>query len=608
MEALRQANLHHASTAPSASSATGSSAAQMYLQREQREQQSGQRQLPAPVVIAIAETLLQKSQRRLQLALHAPPFASGAACPTSRSSSPPLENNDDEVNQFNDHANATVMRSITSLRTDSPHSNDSFNPIGNYINDREMSGGSGHCSPMTVCSKGVSADGERGGKEPAELSSPLLATDDFPTPSDIPPPENKMGGARYIFFVMTQGSINTDGPERDCEDGIIRTTGMNHSCACGTLVKIEPRSDDHKGDECSNFTFDLHACMGSELSDMEVRTMPPIRSNEFPEADLSLLQLTALCHHVIHVEVSEFIIKEVDPSKMDYTVITGVQIHSFGQKDKVWHLNLEYVYPTSMHVVRNGKRLDIGVTEEDTSLTSPPFFYMTTAANVTFSNLADMKFSQGERLANSDNTRSSGDVSDEDSGHNSPMMLCSDNEDPGGADNVPDDINGYYAHLGGGERTGKEIMRGPSSRKEELTHRLLAPSGAHPGFSYPNIRDSDAPNTVCRKSALAYYLPDIGADCTGMRGGRSGMVYCYGCNVPLGLPSASACLECNALGHFAQDCPTNGGSGTSYGGQRRSCYSIACDVRHHSDAESRGPPWTACNVCGELCDAPQGDM
>jgi hypothetical protein len=137
-------------------------------------------------------------------------------------------------------------------------------------------------------------------------------------------------------------------------------------------------------------------------------------------------------------------------------------------------------------------------------------------------------------------------------------------------------------------------------------------------MSYPDpqIRGSGVPNAVFCKSALGYYLPDyipeyipaIGEDCTGRRGGGNGMVYCYGCDVPLGLPAKGSCLECYALGHFAQDCPTFGGSGTSYGGQRSVCYSAACDGMYSSNAESRGPPWTVCAVRGEQCDAPQDDM
>jgi len=45
-------------------------------------------------------------------------------------------------------------------------------------------------------------------------------------------------------------------------------------------------------------------------------------------------------------------------------VITGIQIHSYGHSEDVWHPNMEYVCPTSMYVVTGGERIDMDLLKD----------------------------------------------------------------------------------------------------------------------------------------------------------------------------------------------------------------------------------------------------
>lgn len=46
----------------------------------------------------------------------------------------------------------------------------------------------------------------------------------------------------------------------------------------------------------------------------------------------------------------------MDPSKADYAVVTGVQIHNWGAEFDDSSPNLEFVAPASVYVVVNGER------------------------------------------------------------------------------------------------------------------------------------------------------------------------------------------------------------------------------------------------------------
>ncbi len=59
----------------------------------------------------------------------------------------------------------------------------------------------------------------------------------------------------------------------------------------------------------------------------------------------------------------EFLIaKAVDPAKADYAVVTGVQIHTWGQEFDGAEPNLEWVAPVSVYVVKGGKKSFIDLT------------------------------------------------------------------------------------------------------------------------------------------------------------------------------------------------------------------------------------------------------
>lgn len=79
---------------------------------------------------------------------------------------------------------------------------------------------------------------------------------------------------------------------------------------------------------------------------------------------MDLVQVTKLADKVIRKHMEELVRASVDPSKCDFAIITGIQIHSYGHTLDEWHPNMEYIMPSTMTVVVNGQRTDVNLVQE----------------------------------------------------------------------------------------------------------------------------------------------------------------------------------------------------------------------------------------------------
>mmetsp|Transcript_65299 Transcript_65299/g.206269 ORF Transcript_65299/g.206269 Transcript_65299/m.206269 type:complete len:192 (-) Transcript_65299:323-898(-) len=79
------------------------------------------------------------------------------------------------------------------------------------------------------------------------------------------------------------------------------------------------------------------------------------------EDEITLPSITKVAQEVMTSDLEHLINLVVDPSEADYAVVTGIQVHSWGDSYHDLHPNLEYVQPCSLYVVNQGKRTDIDI-------------------------------------------------------------------------------------------------------------------------------------------------------------------------------------------------------------------------------------------------------
>lgn len=116
--------------------------------------------------------------------------------------------------------------------------------------------------------------------------------------------------------------------------------------------------------------------MNPEFSLLESRLLRQVTPDQVPAGGFDLVQITKLCDAVIQQDFTELIRAAVDPNKADFAIITGVQIHNYGHTLDEWHPNMEYICPTSMKVVVNGRGVDINLLEETAAPTPRQLFAM----------------------------------------------------------------------------------------------------------------------------------------------------------------------------------------------------------------------------------------
>ena len=62
-------------------------------------------------------------------------------------------------------------------------------------------------------------------------------------------------------------------------------------------------------------------------------------------------------------DLEYLISKAVDPTKADYAIVTGIQIHNWGVEFEGDEPNIEFIAPTTVSVIVNGERSDLDLTK-----------------------------------------------------------------------------------------------------------------------------------------------------------------------------------------------------------------------------------------------------
>ena len=166
------------------------------------------------------------------------------------------------------------------------------------------------------------------------------------------------GKERYVFFSFPHISIDSTGALGD----ISRPGRPNKpSCACGALygalVDIQTQ-----GLQANCKIPGVHEPLDPEFTILKQRLARRLKYENRENVDeLNLVDITKVAERTITDDLEFLISKTVDPSKADYAVVTGVQIHNWGTRFDGDAPNLEWVAPTNVYVVVNGERTYLDV-------------------------------------------------------------------------------------------------------------------------------------------------------------------------------------------------------------------------------------------------------
>ncbi|GAB4818999.1 hypothetical protein N2152v2_006045 [Parachlorella kessleri] len=168
------------------------------------------------------------------------------------------------------------------------------------------------------------------------------------------PVDESSGKERYVFFSFPHIAIDSKG----VVGNIARPGRAAMSCACGAIIKS---LGDIKRDglTCSCKPPGVHDPEDVELSVLKQRLARRLEFEGQTDASieaLDLAELTRVAERTITSDLEFLISKAVDTSKADYAVVTGVQIHNWGQEFDNEEPNMEFVAPAKVYAVINGKR------------------------------------------------------------------------------------------------------------------------------------------------------------------------------------------------------------------------------------------------------------
>ena len=190
------------------------------------------------------------------------------------------------------------------------------------------------------------------------------------------PTEDGSGKERYVFFARPPLAVDSAGKAGDC----IRAGRAGCSHACGALIKLQPKFQELKSGGKQIRAPGTCDHMNPEYSLLEARMLSAVTPDQIPPNGLDLVQVTKLADGVIRTHMEELVRASVDPSKADFAIVTGVQIHSYGHTLDEWHPNMEYICPTSMTIVTNGKRTDVDLLAETPAPTPRQLFALRAGA------------------------------------------------------------------------------------------------------------------------------------------------------------------------------------------------------------------------------------
>jgi Limiting CO2-inducible proteins B/C beta carbonyic anhydrases len=163
---------------------------------------------------------------------------------------------------------------------------------------------------------------------------PILGKTGFLAAQQHAPIED--GRERYVYYAFPHIAIGAQG-----EFGVYYRPGRQHaSHACGALVAFHH--------ELASRSIEL----APDLDDIEQSVVKRLLLGKIRYGDVpDLLSLTKIAHGVILEVLERMIQLTVDPTRSDYGLFTGIQIHTPEGRHFVW--------PGAAYAVMSGSRLSL---------------------------------------------------------------------------------------------------------------------------------------------------------------------------------------------------------------------------------------------------------
>jgi hypothetical protein len=149
-------------------------------------------------------------------------------------------------------------------------------------------------------------------------------------------PIDEGGIERYVYYALPHIAIGPHG-----EFGVYFRPGRQKaSHACGALVMFQHELANHS----LELTLDPDDI---EQSVLKAQLLRKIRYGDVPD----LLSLTRIAHLCILEKLERMIQLTVDPTRSDYGLFTGIQIHTPEGRHFVW--------PGAAYVMKDGKKVSL---------------------------------------------------------------------------------------------------------------------------------------------------------------------------------------------------------------------------------------------------------
>ncbi|GLC42301.1 hypothetical protein PLESTB_000661900 [Pleodorina starrii] len=163
------------------------------------------------------------------------------------------------------------------------------------------------------------------------------------------------GKERYVFFSFPHIAIDSDGRV----GAVSRPNRPGASAACGALIAVlgDLQRD---GLAASCRAPGQHDPLEPEYSILKQRIARRLAYEGAQPEGMDLVQLTQAAERVISTDLEYLISKAVDPTKSDYAVFTGVQVHNWAADLNNTHVpSLEFVAPGRSYVVVQGEKIHL---------------------------------------------------------------------------------------------------------------------------------------------------------------------------------------------------------------------------------------------------------
>mmetsp|Transcript_31062 Transcript_31062/g.88102 ORF Transcript_31062/g.88102 Transcript_31062/m.88102 type:complete len:442 (+) Transcript_31062:581-1906(+) len=171
-------------------------------------------------------------------------------------------------------------------------------------------------------------------------------------------PVSVAGKARYVFFSFPHIAITSTGTV-----GTVGRPGQDQpNFACGALIaalgqlKAEGIEDNIK-------RVGTHIATDPEYSILKQRIARRMLKEDVDPEDIDLVDITKIAERQISSDLEYLISEAVNPEIADYAIVTGVQIHNWGESFDNEEPTLEFVAPTRVSVVINGERTELDLSQ-----------------------------------------------------------------------------------------------------------------------------------------------------------------------------------------------------------------------------------------------------